>query len=270
VTNEPNAQTPSPSPHPTADASALQFAFNYRFFIDRAAACGGRILDFGCGVGQTVTFGRARGLDIWGADTFAGYFARWINMVKPEIRDRIRKIENGRADYPADHFDFVMSNQVLEHVTDPEAVVADIHRVVKPGGLFMAPFPVTGTWYEGHVGLYFAHRFKPGGAPRRVYFDLCHRLGFGLYRDGMPRDRWVKMSEKTLDDACFYYPHRRLMSAIERTFGAPFEDIAVDYMRTRLASRARYVPSIANPLLRFVYHKRAGEILRVLKQGRAS
>ena len=245
--------------------SDAQFAFNYRYFVGHAAACGGRVLDYGCGIAQTVTLGRGRGLDIWGADTFAGYYAGWADSVNPDVRDRIRKIENGRTEYPDDHFDLVMSNQVLEHVTDPEEVIADIHRMVKPGGHFIAAFPVIETWYEGHIGLYFAHHFKPGTTLRGIYFDLSHRFGFGLYREGRTRTEWVKMSEKTLDEACFYYPSRRIISAMERTFGEPVEDMSVDYMRTRLGSLARHVPSAADALLRLIYHKRAGEIVTVRK-----
>jgi SAM-dependent methyltransferase len=249
--------------HRRAELSHAQFAFNYRYFVDLAAASGGRVLDYGCGIGQTVTLGRARGLDVWGADTFTGFWAPWVDLVKPDVRDRIRSIENDRTDYPDDHFDIVMSNQVLEHVTDPEAVIADIHRMVKPGGYFIAAFPVIETWYEGHVGLYFAHRLKPGSPLRRIYFDLCHRLGFGLYRNAVKtRQEWVQMSETMLDKSCFYYPHRRLISAIKNSFGGPIEDLSVDYMRARLGSRARHIPSA---LLRFIYHKRAGEIVRVRK-----
>jgi SAM-dependent methyltransferase len=208
------AEERSSTTHRRAELSHAQFAFNYRYFVDLAAASGGRVLDYGCGIGQTVTLGRARGLDVWGADTFTGFWAPWVDLVKPDVRDRIRSIENDRTDYPDDHFDIVMSNQVLEHVTDPEAVIADIHRMVKPGGYFIAAFPVIETWYEGHVGLYFAHRLKPGSPLRRIYFDLCHRLGFGLYRNAVKtRQEWVQMSETMLDKSCFYYPHRRLISA---------------------------------------------------------
>jgi SAM-dependent methyltransferase len=238
--------------------------FNYRYFIEHAARLGGRVLDYGCGTGQMIAQGRERGLDIWGADTFEGYYAAWADAVPAQARDRVRKIKGARADYPDAHFDVVLSKQVLEHVRDPEATVADIHRLVKPGGTVIAAFPVTDTWYEGHVGLYFAHRLREG-ALRDTYFTLARKLGYGLYHKDVTPSEWSKRSGRTLDDVCFYYPRSRLRHAFEKIFNAPVEDLSVDYMRTRLGVRAQKIPDVADPLLRFVYHKRAGEILRVRK-----
>lgn len=240
----------------------VQPAFNYRYLVDRAAKVGGRILDYGCGTGQIVALGLDRGLDIWGTDTFSGYYASWASALQPRVRERVRDIRNGVTDFPDGHFDLVISNQVLEHVTDPEAVIADIIRTIKPGGLLLAAFPVTETWYEGHVGLYFVHRLRPGSQLRSAVFDISHRLGWGLYRGELTRAEWIKRSERTLDDACFYYPHRRMFTALKNAFGTTIDDIAVDYMRTRLGNRVRYVP---DPLLRYVYHKRAGEIVCIRK-----
>jgi SAM-dependent methyltransferase len=242
----------------TADSNP----FNYRYFIDHAAQIGGRMLDYGCGVGQMVTLGRERGLDIWGADTYAGYYSEWSKAVSPIAQDRILRIKNDRAGFPDAHFDLVLSNQVLEHVTDPEASIADIYRLVRPGGMVIAAFPVTSTWYEGHIGLYFAHNFKKGSNLRNAYFRLARRLGFGLYHRNATPEEWAKISARTLDDACFYYPHARMMRAFENIFGAQIEDMSVDYMRTRLGSRVAALP---DPLLRFIYHKRAGEIFMIRK-----
>jgi SAM-dependent methyltransferase len=245
--------------------TVTQPAFNYSYFIDHAAKVGGRILDYGCGRGQMVALGLERGLDIWGADTFSGYFAGWRQELTPQVRDRVHPIQDGHTDFPENYFDLVMANQVLEHVTDPETVIADIHRMIKPDGLFIAAFPVIETWYEGHVGLYFAHRLKPASRVRRTYFDLCHLVGRGLYRGNLTRTDWIKQSEHTLDSACFYYSHRRMFAALTKVFRTPIEDMAVHYMRARLRDRARNIPTVADPILRFVYHKRAGEIIKVRK-----
>jgi SAM-dependent methyltransferase len=239
--------------------------FNYRYFAALAANEGGRVLDYGCGLGHAIAVGRQQGLDIWGADTFAGYFEDWFKSVRPEAKDRIRRIEGGSADYPDGHFDVLFSNQVLEHVTDPERVIGDMHRLLKPGGLFVAAFPVVDTWYEGHVGLYFAHRFAAGSASRRSYFKLCHRLGFGLYRGQLAAKDWVAMSERTLDEACFYYSKKRMTRTIETIFGAKIEDLAAHYMRSRLGARVRMLPKSADPILASIYHRRAGRIWKTRK-----
>lgn len=239
--------------------------FNYRFLIERSLTRAGRVLDYGCGVGGAVAYGLSRGVDIWGADTFTGYYSDWSNAILPEAKGRILEIESGRASFPDHNFDVVFSNQVLEHVTDPEAVVADMHRLLRPGGLFIAAFPVREAWYEGHIGLYFAHRFKAGSRWRHAYFDICHRIGFGLYRSNLTRAQWLAHLERTLDEACFYYPKRRLIAGIESTFGAPTKDIAADYMRARLGTIIHDLPSAANPILRLIYHLRAGQILQVVK-----
>ena len=42
---------------------------------------------------------------------------------------------------PASHFDIVVCTEVLEHVLNPFAAVAEIHRLLKPGGILLATSP---------------------------------------------------------------------------------------------------------------------------------
>lgn len=45
------------------------------------------------------------------------------------------------AALPSDHFDVVVCTEVLEHVLNPFAAVAEIRRVLKPRGIFLATSP---------------------------------------------------------------------------------------------------------------------------------
>ena len=43
--------------------------------------------------------------------------------------------------YPDRSFDLIVSNDVLEHIPDPEGAFRECHRVLKPGGSMLATFP---------------------------------------------------------------------------------------------------------------------------------
>jgi SAM-dependent methyltransferase len=43
--------------------------------------------------------------------------------------------------YPDAHFDVVLADNVLEHLTKPSEVFAEVWRVLKPGGVFLAKTP---------------------------------------------------------------------------------------------------------------------------------
>ena len=39
-------------------------------------------------------------------------------------------------DFPDNHFDFIFSNAVFEHINDPDKAASEVARVLKPGGVF--------------------------------------------------------------------------------------------------------------------------------------
>ncbi|MFU8946975.1 class I SAM-dependent methyltransferase [Mycetocola zhadangensis] len=58
-------------------------------------------------------------------------------------------------DYPDDSFDIVHAHQVLQHVGNPVAVLREMRRVVKPGGIVAARDVIYGaaSWYPLLPGL---------------------------------------------------------------------------------------------------------------------
>lgn len=62
------------------------------------------------------------------------------------------------SDVPVDddHFDRILFNQVLEHVPDPRVVLAELHRVLKPGGRLLCTCPL---FYEEHQKPYDYYRY---------------------------------------------------------------------------------------------------------------
>ncbi len=60
----------------------------------------------------------------------------------------------------ADRYDLVLLSQVLEHLPEPSRVLAELHRVLKPGGRIWASTPL---FYEEHDTPYDFFRYTQFG-----------------------------------------------------------------------------------------------------------
>ena len=121
-----------------------------------------RILDLGCGEGNSVRALRDAGFDVSGCD-----IALWDSPVARELEaaGHIRKIEMQPYRLPFDdgRFDIVMSSEVLEHVMNYREFIAENRRVQSAGGVSMHIFPGRWTPIEMHVKVPLAsvHRSYP-------------------------------------------------------------------------------------------------------------
>ena len=85
-----------------------------------------KLLDIGCGDGRrTVRWAKCIGTqDITGMD--AKNFGQPFNMVEGNI--------DGGLPFDDETFDVVISHHVIEHVSNTDQFVSEIHRVLKTGG----------------------------------------------------------------------------------------------------------------------------------------
>jgi SAM-dependent methyltransferase len=124
-------------------------------------APGQKVLDVGCGIGESVevlgTLGYdAQGIDVlelWGAD----YDQYWADSPKPagEILERLHRIDPDkyRIPFPDAYFDFAFSDQVFEHVFNTMEVMSEINRVLKPGAISVHHFPGPNGILEPHLSV---------------------------------------------------------------------------------------------------------------------
>ena len=102
-------------------------------------------LDFGCGVGRLTRalakhFEKCRGIDISPA------MINKAEELNSEIRNcqfLLNKEENLRV-FPADHFDMIYTNLVLQHIVNAEIIksyVSEFVRILKTGGLAVFQLP---------------------------------------------------------------------------------------------------------------------------------
>jgi ubiquinone/menaquinone biosynthesis C-methylase UbiE len=112
---------------------------------------GEQVLDFGCGSGHfTVEMAKLAG-KAWGIDInpYIGSIS-----IPPALRGRLEFIvvEGQRLPFPDAHFDRVLASEILPMAPDPLVFLAEIRRVLKPGGRLVV---VNGA---GHPAIREAYR----------------------------------------------------------------------------------------------------------------
>ena len=117
----------------------------------RPARPGARALDVGCGVGQVVRRLAEAGCDAYGVEVSEP------NVAKARQFGLNCQLYDGRhLPFPDAHFTSVGALNVLEHVEEPEAFVAELVRVTEPSGrvLISSPnFLRAIGWHDYHPAM---------------------------------------------------------------------------------------------------------------------
>ncbi len=118
-----------------ASATPIRLHMEFPFFL-LADSPKGRLLELGCGSGETMKLLSDWGWTVEGLDfdqaAVANAVAKGLNVKHGDVFS---------CRYPSDSFDVVFSNHVIEHVPNPGAVLAECCRVLKPGGLCIVITP---------------------------------------------------------------------------------------------------------------------------------
>jgi SAM-dependent methyltransferase len=97
-----------------------------------------RLLDIGCRDG-TFTSYFAEGNEVVGLDLDRNALAE--ASARHGIQTQAINLNNERLPFADRSFDAVLAGEVIEHLQLPELVVAEIHRVLRPGGVFCGSVP---------------------------------------------------------------------------------------------------------------------------------
>lgn len=125
--------------------------------VGRSDSSPWRVLDLGCGSGSSVDFFRARDPRV-----------QWVGLDVPDSREaltrsrvdaRFETFDGVSMPFDAASFDVVYCKQVLEHVRRPAPLLAEVRRVLAPGGYLagstsqLEPFHSMSMWNYTPVGF---------------------------------------------------------------------------------------------------------------------
>lgn len=178
----------------------------------RPLAPGATVLDLGCGMGETVRIYRERGFAAYGCDF---RFDEGPATATLAAAGALRTIPDPyRLPFDDAAFDLVISDQVLEHVHDYPATLAEIHRVLRPGGVSLHIFPSRYRLVEPHV-------LAPLGTLVQGEWWLFLWAALGVrpaYQRGLPAREAARMNHGHLRKGTNYLAKAEVRRHAERFF----------------------------------------------------
>jgi 2-polyprenyl-3-methyl-5-hydroxy-6-metoxy-1,4-benzoquinol methylase len=122
---------------------------------------GGRLLDVGCAMGFLLEVAEQAGFEGWGLDLNP----EAVRVAREKFGVRIAQAELGASAFPGVDFDAVTLIDVLEHVPDPAALLAEVHGRLVAGGVLAALLPNTASVTRRLFGRRWPHY-----APEHLFF----------------------------------------------------------------------------------------------------
>lgn len=136
----------------------------------------GRILDVGCGEGLFLRVAQANGWEVTGVELSPQAAA----MAREALPGRIHQGTLRQADLPPAAFDVVSMFDVIEHFHDPVTELAEVHRLLKPGGVLCLLTPDCGSLPARLMGRFW-FEVKP---LEHLYYYSRRTVGLLLERTG--------------------------------------------------------------------------------------
>ncbi len=172
-----------------------------------------RVLDFGCGRGRLVGQLRRQGFRAYGVDVDRRFIESG-SVLNRRDDDEFPVLSvadpQSRTVFPDACFDIIVSDQVLEHVSNLSDVAGEMGRLLVPGGVLLLMFPAKYRPVECHYFLPFVH-WLPKRGIRLLAIRTLVRMGLGVQfnrpiSSGLKADAIYRFSV----EHTFYRPRREI------------------------------------------------------------
>ena len=216
------------------------------------------VMELGCGAGKLVTYGRSKGYDVSGCDfiLYDDYRPGDPELITKGILRKIEEQQPYRLPFDDCSFDVLISDQVLEHVIDYTATLAESHRVLRPNGVFLHIFPSRYRFIEPHV-------YVPLGTMVRARWWLHSWAMVGIRNEFQQQ---LSAADTCAANVTFLTMHTNYLSkrALHRSLSEHFSDVQfVERLFLKYSKRGRKVYELSKwlPFLPNLYSTLASRVV---------
>lgn len=167
--------------------------FNFPAFLEVLPPPGRRTLDLGCGEGRVGAELERRGHHVIGVDSSPG-------MVEL-ARERHEAVVADATELPFedDSFDLVIAYMSVMNFDDPEAAIAEVARVLEPGGRFCTaivhPIDIAGSFESKDPDAPFVIEGSYFEAEERIFESSRNGIAFTFRDRSLPFERLFRAHE---------------------------------------------------------------------------
>lgn len=191
------------------------------YLIDKASVPNAVVLDFGCGEGRFLEMLLERGIDAQGVDipsSREGVERRAAARPELGLAGRVRYVEaEDEIPLEDDSIDLMVSNTVFEHLIALDPLLAEMARILRPGGTIFTVFPLGSCLVEQHCGLPL---FQVIESRRWRLRYLKFAKAIGLYRH--------KAAPEAMERYCYDNVFYRRQNEVCKLFQRHFEVVESD------------------------------------------
>ncbi|MBN1493058.1 MAG: class I SAM-dependent methyltransferase [Candidatus Omnitrophica bacterium] len=197
------------------------------------------ILDWGCGRGRTVTRLLEVGFNAYGVDTNELYLTNGRPLLAKRGYDedeRLLAVQETKR-FQDGYFDIIFTQQVIEHIRDIEAVISEMARLTKSGGIGIHEFPGKYCIKESHLHIPFVH-WLPKNLLRKIYLSTFFRFNKEPgWRGLIGKSRGIRMHTyyEYLNEYTYYRTIHKLTSLFKKY------DFDILYMNTDKENKSSFL-----------------------------
>ena len=135
-----------------------------------------RLLDVACGQGRLILYGPFPGMKFYGTDVSRSSLA---TALERGYEDVVETNVGHPLPFPNHSFDVVVCSHILEHLIEPQRLVSEAYRMLRPGGLLVVGVPIC-LWWTRWLRIHLLPLVVPSKRPEALAARFGHVQFFTL------------------------------------------------------------------------------------------